>query len=271
MCMIDIHCHLLAQWDDGPESWDVSIEMLRQGAQDGITEVICTPHILSRQELHKENEIVNRYEELKKRSHDAGLETKIHLGSELYIQPHLSFEKKITTLAQNGRYFLIEFSMGMIPDFVAKKFFDLLLKNKTPIIAHPERNMSIIKQPQIAVQLVQRGALLQMNAGSLMGSFGKDVKNVALQLMNSNLIHFIASDAHDVNSRPLKLRDAYEFVRKTWGGERARQLFYENQMKMMQAEDIKMGETTPIASRERLAILKKLLFFNFKKPGIPEV
>ena len=248
----------------GPNTWELAMEMLRQGVRDGITEVICTPHILSRNELDREKEVLELFAELIKRVAAEGLPIKIHIGSELYIQPHLTFEKKISTLAQNGRYFLVEFSMGMIPEYVSKKFFDLLLKHKTPIIAHPERNISIISKHDTAVQLVERGALLQMNAGSLLGVFGKTVKTSATRLMDANLVHFIASDAHDSKSRPLKLREAYDFVKAHWGPERAEKLFYENQVKMMHAEDIKIGESKPPSQTVKRSIRDKIGFLRFK-------
>jgi protein-tyrosine phosphatase len=264
MHFIDIHSHLLANWDDGPENWETTLEMLRQGVQDGIKEVICTPHILSKNDLQRENEILQRYEELKARAVHAKLPIKIHIGAELYIQPHFPFDKKICTLAQNGRYFLMEFTMGMIPDFVTKKFFDLLLKSKTPIIAHPERNFTIMNKPNTAFQLVEKGALLQINAGSLLGWFGKNSKSVAIQLLDANLVHFIASDAHDLKTRPLKLRDAFELVKTKWGSERAHALFYENQVKMMKGEDIKIGNPHAINQNKKQSFREKLGFPKFR-------
>jgi len=264
MHFIDIHSHLLANWDDGPENWDIALGMLHQGIQDGIKEVICTPHILSKYDLQNENKVLKKYEELKHRAHLAKLSIKIHIGSELYIQPHFPFDKTICTLAQNGRYFLMEFTMGMIPDFVTKKFFDHLLKSKTPIIAHPERNFTIMHKPNTAFHLVEKGALLQINAGSLLGWFGKTSKATAMQLMDANLVHFVASDAHDLKIRPLKLRDAYELVKEKWGIERAKALFYENQIKMMRAENIKMGSPQQIKENKKPSLRQRLSFSKFK-------
>jgi len=250
MKFIDIHNHLIAHWDDGAEDWDMSLEMLRQGMEDGIEQVICTPHILSTNDLQREDEVISLYEELKRRAKEAGIPIKIHLGAELYIQPDMMLDRKICTLAQNGRYFLVEFSMSMIPDFVAQKFFDYLLEDKIPIIAHPERNVSIINAPQKAYEFVERGALLQVNAGSLYGIFGSRVQTAAVQLMDANLVHFIASDGHDLNKRPLLLRKAFEIVKEKWGDKRAEKLFYENQVKMINAEDISPGDFQMISSRQ---------------------
>ncbi len=249
MKFIDIHNHLIAHWDDGAEDWEMSLEMLRQSVEDGIEEVVCTPHILSNNDMKREDEVIALHEELKRRAKEAGIPVKIHLGAELYIQPDLMLDRKISTLAQNGRYFLVEFSMSMIPDFVAQKFFAFLLEDKIPIVAHPERNLDIIKTPQKAYEFVERGALLQVNAGSLLGIFGSRVQSTAVQLMNANLIQFIASDGHDLNKRPLQLRKAFEIVKEKWGDKRAGKLFYENQVKMINAEDISPGDFQMISSR----------------------
>jgi protein-tyrosine phosphatase len=242
MHFIDIHSHLLAGWDDGAESWDVALEMLRQGEADGIKEVICTPHILSRGDIERESQVLSLYKTLLQKARAAGLTMKIHIGSELYIQPDLSLDRHIATLAQNGRYFLVEFSMGMIPDFVAKRFFELMTEDKIPIIAHPERYAGILNKPQKAFDFVEKGALLQINAGSVLGIFGGKVKIITRQLMDADVVHFIATDAHDLDKRPLKLRDAYEAVASGWGEERAHRLFYENPRRVIRGEYIDSGE-----------------------------
>ncbi|MBN2001082.1 tyrosine protein phosphatase [candidate division KSB1 bacterium] len=262
MKYIDIHSHVLPGIDDGAENWDVSLEMLRQAEQDGIEEVICTPHILSQSDFDREEEILSLLGELKTRARETGITIRMYPGSELYIQPHFQLEKKIATLAQNGRYFLIEFSMSMIPDFVAKKFFELILDDKTPIIAHPERNASVLSQPDKALSLVQRGALLQINAGSLLGRFGKNVKDVAHKLLDANIVHFIASDAHDAKSRPLKLSAAFHYVQENWGPEKARLLFYDNPKKMLSAQDIDMGPILPLEYRKKFSFKNTLSIFK---------
>ncbi len=256
MKYIDIHSHVLPNFDDGAKDRDVSLKMLRQAEQDGIQDVICTPHILSQSDFRREEEIFSLVETLKQNARDDGINIRLHVGAELYIQPNLELNRKISTLAQNGRYFLFEFSMSMIPDFVAKKFFELLLEDKTPIIAHPERNASILAQPEKAVSLVKQGALLQLNAGSVLGRFGKRVKDTAIKLLNANIVHFVASDAHDDGSRPLKLSSAVDYVADNWGREKARLLFYENPKKMMAAQDINIGPVLPLQTDKKFSLKK---------------
>lgn len=264
MQFVDIHTHLIPHWDDGAEDWDVSLEMLRQGEEDGISHVVCTPHILSKNDLIREQEVTTLFEELRTRAKKAGIGTRLYLGSELYIQPDIDFEREITTLAGNGRYFLIEFPMNLIPDYVAQRFFDLVMKDKIPIIAHPERNGQIIKNPEKAFDFVERGALLQLNAGSLLGVFGSLPRTVAVQLMDANLVHVIGSDAHDLNSRPFKLRQAYEVVREKWGAERAKKLFVDNPMKIIRGQEVEPHELEPMEFEKSLTLKEKFSRFMQK-------
>ncbi len=261
MSFIDLHSHLLPGFDDGAESWDVSLEMLRQGAADGIAEAVCTPHILSKNDFGRQQEAFDLFEQLKARTSQADIRIKLHLGSELYIQPDLELDAPIATLGRNGRYFLVEFPMSGIPEFAAQRFFDMMMDNKVPIIAHPERNMGILKNPDSAADLVRRGALLQLNAGSLLGVFGQTVKAVAMQLIEADMVHIVSSDAHDLNSRPLKLRQAYEFVKETWGVKPAELFFRENPRRVLKGEDVEIAEPKPVSPIGKLSLRQRMSLF----------
>jgi len=232
--------------------------MLKQGEQDGIKQVICTPHILSKQDMDREDEVIALFETLKTKACSARISMELHLGSELYVQPDLELDRRISTLAQNGRYFLVEFSMGMIPDFVAKRFFEMTRSDQTAIIAHPERYSTLLNNPDKARDFVARGALLQINAGSLLGVFGTRVKTLSERLMDANLVHFVASDAHDCKMRPLKLSEAYRMVEQKWGGERARDLMVNNPLKVLAAEPIRTGTYQPVESPAKPSIRERL-------------
>lgn len=251
MHLIDIHNHVIPYWDDGAADWDMSLAMLQQAQADGIEELICTPHVLAENDMARESELLELFEEMKKRAKAAGIKIDLFIGSELYIQPVLELDKKISTLAQNGRYFLVEFSMSIIPDFVAQRFFELVMENRIPIIAHPERYGAIMENPHKAFDFVERGALMQLNAGSLLGMFGNRAKALSHKLMDANLIHFIGSDGHDLERRPVKLRETFDYVKEKWGDDRANKLFYENQKKMMKAENIDIGPPQLIVSEKQ--------------------
>ncbi len=264
--MIDIHSHIIPQVDDGPGSLQVSLEMLEIAVEDGITEIVATPHILSNLEFQREKEILARFEELKAEAQAKGLPIKLHLGSEIYIEPEIDLNHRIATLADNGRYFLIEFPMQGIPVFAAEHFFQVMMEQRTPIIAHPERNAGIIGRPERAAEFVQRGSLLQVNAGSLTGRFGSTVKETAWKLLDAHLVHFVASDAHDTQGRPPKLRRAYDLVAERLGEEWARMLFHDNQARVLRGEVLEPPQPLPLeTSRKKKSGLREKIVKWWRK------
>lgn len=261
--MIDIHAHVLPQIDDGPNSWEETMAMLHQGEEDGITEVAITHHILSNLDFAREGEIITKYKELKKRIELERIKIKVHLGSELYSQADMELDHTIATYNDNKKYFLVEFPMQGIPKFVADYFFDIITqKNLIPVIAHPERNLGFVRNPDRAYEFVQRGALLQMNAGSIVGRHGEPVKDTATILLNSNLIHFVGSDAHNTKRRPMKLRGAMDIITENWGEERARALFYDNPRKIINGDPFTPPEPLPVEPLKKSFMSKVKSFFK---------
>lgn len=244
--MIDIHSHVLPEIDDGPKNWDETMAMVRQAAEDGIREIAITHHVLSNLAYERESEILQKFEMLKQRVELEGYNVRFHLGSEIYVQADMELTHTISTYNNNGKYFLVEFPMQGIPRFVADRFFELVLDGMVPIIAHPERNATIIRNPERAFEFVQRGALLQLNASSLLGRHGSQVRDTAMILLNSNLVHFVATDAHNTTSRPMRLSPAWNAVAEGWGAERAATLFDTNPRKAILGEPITPPEPLPV-------------------------
>ncbi len=249
---------MIAHWDDGAPNWEVSLDMLRQAQKDGITEIVCTPHFLSQADLDREEEIWALYEELVEHARSENIPITIHMGGELYLQPELKLDQKVSTFAQNGRYFLVEFPMALIPDHAPQMFFNYLMDGNTPVLAHPERNGGFIESPDKAYDFVERGTLLQVTAGSLLGNFGSQVKNLAFKLLDANLVHVVATDAHNLTSRPLLLKSAYNLVAETWGTDRAELLFNINPKKLIQGQDISIGDAKPVAEEANKGFSSKL-------------
>ncbi|NLP12874.1 hypothetical protein GX408_20970 [bacterium] len=245
MSFIDLHTHLLPHWDDGSDSWKTTMEMLRQGAADGISQVVCTPHVMSKKDLDEESVIIKLYNELVQRAAAEHIDIRIHLGAELFIQPDINFTRRIATYGGNRRYFLVEFPMNLIPDFVAKTFFDCLLEDHIPVVAHPERYAKILADPSKAFDFVERGALLQINAGSLLGTFGQNVRTTAITLLDHQLAAVVASDAHDAKMRPFKLKAAFQFVCDRWGPEQAQRLFVDNPRRILAGEEVTVEPLRP--------------------------
>jgi protein-tyrosine phosphatase len=225
--LIDIHHHLLYGLDDGSPNIDISVAMAEAAAADGTTHIVCTPHANNTYEFSPEVNI-ERLAELQKRLGD-----RIQLG--LGCDFHLSYDN-ITDALKNPTkysinktaYLLVEFPDFGIAQNMADTFYELELAKLTPIITHPERNQTITQRPDRLAEWLRAGCLVQVTSGALTGRFGKTAEAFAMNLLKKNWVHFIASDAHNLNSRPPQLKPAYTFVSKNFGEETAQRLFVTN-------------------------------------------
>ena len=130
------------------------------------------------------------------------------------------------------------------------------LNQITPILAHPERNGYLMQHPDRVYELVNQGVLMQLNAGSILGIFGKAVKKAAETMLDHWLIHFVGSDCHHVRTRPMNLSRAYHAVSKRWGEETAQNLFHHHPMSAIQGNPIEPLPAIPLSMKR-----KKWLFF----------
>lgn len=236
--MIDIHAHILPQVDDGPKDWQDTIDLLKQGIADGIQGVVCTSHVLNQLDDKLEGTFLLKFDQLKEQIKKHDLKIDVWLGSEIHSHSEFRRESKVATINGLGKYMLIEFPMGDIPVDAGKIFFDLSITGTTPILAHPERNVGFLNNPEQLFEFVQRGILMQMNASSLTGRFGKEVKKLAYTMMELDWVHFVASDCHNTQNRPMILSEAYHLVAKEWGKEKAEACFVRNPTLAVRGEHI---------------------------------
>jgi protein-tyrosine phosphatase len=217
--MIDIHCHILPGIDDGPRDLNGSIEMAKAAVADGISKIIATPHFNGKYENTRQV-ILGKVQELNEALKREGIPLTILPGQEPRIYGEIleDYEfDKILTLNDSRKYLFIELPSNHVPRYTERLLYDIQLSGLQPIIVHPERNQEIIENPDLLYNLVDKGTLTQVTASSITGDFGKKVKKFSIQLLENNLTHFVASDAHNVDTRKFKLREAYEVVEKEFG------------------------------------------------------
>jgi protein-tyrosine phosphatase len=262
--MIDIHTHILPQIDDGPSDWSETLDLLRQGISDGINGVVCTSHVINCLDEEIEEKIISKFRQLEEIVQREKLEISIWLASEIHCNSKFNFNSRIATFNGNKKYILIELPLGDIPADIGEKLFKLSLEGVTPILAHPERNLIILQKPEVAYEFVQRGILIQMNSGSITGIFGRRVKKVAIEMLNHNLIHFVASDCHSIAGRPMLLNDAYKFILKNWGKTMADQLMQVNPYKAIMGEDLSLSDPIPFKKKSKMqkGFLRSLIYRN---------
>ncbi|GBD93717.1 tyrosine-protein phosphatase YwqE [bacterium BMS3Abin05] len=247
--IIDIHSHILPAYDDGAIDEEITRKMLHQAFEGGTREMVSTSHVLSNADYDRQPEIFEKFEIVKKIASNEGLDMKFHLASEIYMHPDTVVDQKVSTFDNNKKYMLVEFSLRTIPEFAPEILFNWVMVGYRPILAHPERNLKIYGAPVYAYKFAQMGVLLQLNGGSLFGIYGDRAKSLAHELMDHEMIHFIASDGHDVDSRPIYLGDVYEYVSEHWGEARAVKLMEINPKKAIQAEEIEIQEPIPFEEK----------------------
>ncbi|HDQ45075.1 MAG TPA: hypothetical protein ENN17_06175 [bacterium] len=247
--MIDLHTHILPQVDDGPDDWEDALALLRQGIEDGITGAVSTSHILSDLNTDLEGRLIYRFEQLQKFVERDGLNISLWLASEIHCLARFDTHSRVATVNGDRKFLMIEFPMNEIPDNAGHTLFQLVIDGITPILAHPERNGTIQRNPDRIFSLVQRGVLMQINAGSLTGRFGRHVRDIALEMIEHRQAHFVASDGHSVRNRPMKMGDAYRVVTREFGPEQADRLFRRNPERVVRGESIEIPEPEPIRKR----------------------
>lgn len=225
--MIDIHCHILPGIDDGAESLEISCAMAEMAIADGITHVVATPHANS---LHRfDPELIRqRRDELQ-----AQFEGRLQLATGCDF--HLNFENLQEIRTNPSRftvnqkdYLLVEFAEFAIPPALDQALHDLQLAGLHPIVTHPERNPLIRAQPERLFRWLQQGCYVQVTAQSLLGKFGSSAREMGEKWLDAGAVHFLASDAHNIHSRPLRLKETYDLVAKSRGEETAQALLVDN-------------------------------------------
>lgn len=238
--MIDIHSHILPGIDDGAGNLQDSIDMARLAVQEGIHTIIATPHHHNGKYENPKQLILNKVEELNAALQRESIPLQMLPGQEPRIYGEILEDYQqgeILTLNQTGQFLFVELPSNHVPRYTEKLLFDLQMNGLTPIIVHPERNQELIEQPDLLYHLVKKGALTQVTASSIAGFFGKNIKKFSLQLIEANLTHFVASDAHNVSNRTFKMVEAFDGIEKKYGVDMV-YLFTENAELLVQGKNI---------------------------------
>jgi len=239
--MIDIHSHVVWGIDDGASSVEDSLAMLRAAAEDGITDIVATPHCNAEYRFQP-GLLHDRIEELAARSEGKPV---IHSGCEFQVTsdnigPLL--DAPFTYSINAGPYLLLEFSNFQIGKHTESILRQLRNEGIVPIVAHPERNPLILRDLERLESWIELGCLAQVTALSIAGGFGGPPRAAALRLLDRGLVHVVASDAHDPQYRPPGLSAACDMVRARLGEEAADLLFMDNPQGIIQGRPLPGGK-----------------------------
>jgi protein-tyrosine phosphatase len=216
--LVDLHCHIVPGVDDGAPDVDTALAMIRQAKSVGVTAILTTPHILAHpaeRATHDEH----------KRAFATLLEA--HANSDVAdVELRLSGEVRVTgdtmriiddatfTYAEEGKYILLELPSQEVPHYFSQTLFEFRLRGICPIVAHPERNMAVLKRPQYAVEFVRQGAHLQLTTSSLNGELGPTIEAASVAMLQAGIVSFVASDSHNLTMRSFlsweRTREAFD-------------------------------------------------------------
>jgi protein-tyrosine phosphatase len=200
--VIDLHCHVLPDLDDGPPDDGAALEMVRACAAAGANTLVATPHIDHRWSVQPSG-VAARVEHLQSLVDDAGIPVRILPGGEVALPRYIELDTAELDAVRlgGGPYLLLETphseAAGDFHHFAGK----LLADGEALVLAHPERCPMFLRRPERLAALVQAGALCSITAGSLEGQFGDAVRQLALTLLRQGLVHNVASDSHDAMRR----------------------------------------------------------------------
>lgn len=241
--MVDIHCHILPALDDGAQTLDEAVAMVRLATESGTTDIVATPHANSQFSFHPE-QIDEAIEMLRKASRNV---LRIHRGCDF----HLTYENLQDALLHptkytinHGRYILVEFSVAHVAKAMDDALYRLRAAGMTPIITHPERNLFLQRHIERIRSWVEDGWPVQVTAQSFLGRFGESAKLFAEELMKQGLVHFAASDAHDTSDRTPRLSEAYACVAQNYGEAQAERVFVANPKATLTGERLSLKTQT---------------------------
>ena len=255
--MIDIHCHILPGVDDGAKSIEESLAMLRKASAAGIEVVVATPHYIRGSYELDSLERQQITADLQKAADENGIDIQVKPGVEYYLTAQIleDFHRlKEFTINNNGKYILVELPMRDIPPSMDELFLNMVANGITPILAHPERNARICRNPNILFTFLMKGCLAQINIGSILGYFGKESKRTARTLLTHKLAHIVASDMHTPNSPTLD--QAVLAVEKLVGKEQAARMFVEIPRQILTGEVVHQQEMPQQIGTQRRGLRK---------------
>lgn len=231
----DIHCHILPGLDDGAKDRAVMEQMLLLAYRSGTRRIIATSHYNPRIFPYSSAEYEQRIMLAQMTARDIAGDFFIYPGNEVFytsssVEAILS--GKVKTLA-NSLYVLVEFASYQDFRDISRAVDDLSRAGFWPVIAHIERYESVAERPEYVQDLIERGAYIQVNAGHVLGSMGRKARNNIHRLLRKGAVHFVSSDGHNTENRPMILDECARYISKKYGADICKRLMADNPNKII--------------------------------------
>lgn len=220
--MVDLHFHILPGLDDGPETIEGSVELARAAADAGTTVVAATPHVRA-DHPYDLGRIATGVEELNGALRTAGVPLDVVAGGEVAITELTELTELDRSVLHDvclgdGPYVLVESPYTQVGQLLERALFEAQLAGLRPVLAHPERSPGFHEDLDRLSEIVSRGVLCSITAGSMAGQFGSTVRGLTAQMFERGLVHDVASDAHSLGRRPPGLRKGFEAMKEDLPG-----------------------------------------------------
>jgi len=232
--MIDIHAHILPELDDGPTCLDHAVKYVKQAYNEGITTILATPHAMDGIYQCTPQQIISKCTLLTQELEKRNIAVNIRPGSEIHLTHDtvsLYDKGRLMTLNNLDKHILLELPPVFIVDGVIHVIKQLAERRIVSIIAHPERNVTLMKHLNIIPELLDVGALMQITAMSLMGGFGKRIRSISEKMIKNDVVRFVSSDIHP--GRKYMMREAYEKISSLVDTNAAEKIFRKNPGKIL--------------------------------------
>ncbi len=237
---IDIHCHILPGVDDGAKSMEQTLRLLKEEYSQGVRGVVFTPHFRIGMFETSAGKVEETFLRVKEEAKKIADDLTLYLGCEFHSTSDMvdMVKKDPRRRMADTKYVLVEFSYASPDTEIRRQVNELLRWGYRPIIAHAERCASLTDKPGRVEELCQMGAYIQVNAESILGEIGRGVKAFCVKLIRNDLVHFVATDAHNETDRAPNLKKCVQYLTKKFGDDTVRELLIHNPMKMIHNEYI---------------------------------
>lgn len=228
--MIDLHCHILQNVDDGPANLKQAMGIIRAQTRQGVTELCLTPHLHAGVFDASDEAVDDEFRVLERQVAAENIQIVLHITREYFYDSEfrrLLQEGNVTPLG-DYRVLMLEFGTEVPAEILPEAAKRVLNAGYTPMFAHVERYRAVHKDCELVKQLMDMGVIVQINAGALLGDDGKALKNMAWSLLRRGYVSVVASDCHDLKDRAPNLRRCYALLEKEVGRENAQILLSRN-------------------------------------------
>jgi protein-tyrosine phosphatase len=218
--LIDIHTHLIPNVDDGADSIEETLRLAQAAVDEGISHTVLTPHHNRFWVTNEKDTVLKDTERVRRAIQKANIPLTVSPGQEIRMNDEFIDELlagNYLSIDAGGKYYLVEFAWGSFPAFGRSYLQQMVDADMIPVIAHPERQRTFLDAFDLLRELTEMGCISQLTSTSVVGGYSEEIRIASHDMMKENLIHVIASDAHDTVDRPFNMTSALAVLEEEYG------------------------------------------------------